>query len=122
MSKQQDDRKSVNMELLNKQANHNAGGTVRKSGGKKSKKRQCIYPFFYGGHDAEWAWIADNRGGQRTACPGLLRIRDLAFLPNQVRANLKGCFVISERSWIFADERAHLRITSISCLSKKEQR
>ncbi|OPY85437.1 MAG: Bacterial conjugation TrbI-like protein [Smithella sp. PtaU1.Bin162] len=60
-----------------------------------------------------------TEGGKGQPVPVLLRIRDLAFLPNQVRANLQGCFVISEGHGSLADERAHLRITSISCLSKK---
>lgn len=60
-----------------------------------------------------------TEGGKGEPVPVLLRIRDLAFLPNQIRANLKGCFVISEGHGSLADERAHLRITSISCLSKK---
>ena len=32
---------------------------------------------------------------------------------------MKGCFIISEGHGSLADERAHLRITNISCLSKK---
>ena len=51
--------------------------------------------------------------------PVLLRIKDLAFLPNRVRANLKGCFVIAEGHGNLADERAHLRLVTLSCLSKK---
>ena len=51
--------------------------------------------------------------------PVLLRIKDLAFLPNSVRANLKGCFVIAEGHGSLADERAHLRLVTLSCLSKK---
>ena len=51
--------------------------------------------------------------------PVLLRIKDLAFLPNRVRADLKGCFVIAEGHGNLADERAHLRLVTLSCLSKK---
>ncbi|HPL64422.1 MAG TPA: TraB/VirB10 family protein [Syntrophales bacterium] len=58
-------------------------------------------------------------GGKGEPAPVLLRVKDLAFLPNRVRANLKGCFVISEGHGSLADERAHLRITNLSCLSKK---
>ena len=43
----------------------------------------------------------------------------MAFLPNRVRANLKGCFVIAEGHGNLADERAHLRLVTLSCLSKK---
>lgn len=51
--------------------------------------------------------------------PVLLRIKNLAFLPNRVKANLKGCFVIAEGHGSLSDERAHLRLVTLSCLSKK---
>jgi len=51
--------------------------------------------------------------------PVLLRIKNLAFLPNKVRANLKGCFVIAEGHGSLSDERAHLRLVTLSCLSRK---
>jgi conjugal transfer pilus assembly protein TraB len=53
--------------------------------------------------------------------PVLLRIKDLAILPNRVKADLKGCFVIAEGHGNLADERAHLRLTNLSCLSRKGQ-
>ena len=58
-------------------------------------------------------------GGKGNPVPVLLRIKDLAFLPNRVKANLKGCFVIAEGYGDLADERAHLRLVTLSCLSKK---
>ncbi|MDQ5988245.1 MAG: hypothetical protein CSYNP_04003 [Syntrophus sp. SKADARSKE-3] len=51
--------------------------------------------------------------------PVMIRIKDLAFLPNRVRADLKGCFLIAEGTGNLADERAHLRLVNISCLSKQ---
>ncbi len=53
--------------------------------------------------------------------PVLLRIKDLAILPNKVKADLKGCFVIAEGQGNLADERAHLRLVNLSCLSRKGQ-
>jgi conjugal transfer pilus assembly protein TraB len=53
--------------------------------------------------------------------PVLLRIKDLAVLPNSVKADLKGCFVIAEGLGNLADERAHLRLVSLSCLTHKGQ-
>jgi len=91
-----------------------------KSGEKKSKKKMVYLPPSFmeatmlSGLDAP-----TMEGGKGQPVPVLLRIRDLAFLPNQVRANLKGCFVIGEGYGSLADERAHLRIINISCLSKK---
>jgi len=37
-----------------------------------------------------------NSGGKGEPLPGLIRIKNLAILPNSVKADLKGCFVIVE--------------------------
>lgn len=50
--------------------------------------------------------------------PVLIRIKNLAQLPNRVKADLKGCFAIADGVGSLADERAHLRVVSITCLSK----
>lgn len=60
-------------------------------------------------------------GGRSNPVPVLLRIKDLAILPNRVKANLKGCFVIAEGYGDLATERANLRLVTLSCLSKKGQ-
>jgi conjugal transfer pilus assembly protein TraB len=59
--------------------------------------------------------------GKGNPVPVLIRIRDLAFLPNSVKADLKGCFTIADGHGSLADERAHLRLVTLSCLSRKGQ-
>lgn len=56
--------------------------------------------------------------GLKNPIPVLLRIHDLAVLPNSVKANLKGCFVIGEATGNLADERAHVRLVTLSCVAK----
>lgn len=56
--------------------------------------------------------------GRSHPVPVLLRIKDLAVLPNRVKANLKGCFVIAEGYGDLSTERANLRLVTLSCLSK----
>lgn len=56
--------------------------------------------------------------GKANPIPVLLRIRDLAVLPNSVKADLKGCFVIGEAAGSLADERAHVRLTTLSCVAR----
>ena len=51
--------------------------------------------------------------------PLLFRINDLAVLPNRVKANLKGCFVIGEGIGRLSDERVHVRLLTLSCVDKK---
>jgi conjugal transfer pilus assembly protein TraB len=59
--------------------------------------------------------------GKGNPVPVLIRIKDLAFLPNSVKADLKGCFVIADGHGSLSDERAHLRLVNLSCLSRKGQ-
>lgn len=56
--------------------------------------------------------------GQANPVPVLMRVKDIAVLPNRVRANLKGCFVIADGTGSLADERAHLRLVSLSCIAR----
>ena len=90
---------------------------------KKAETKQTIYlpPSFMAatllsGLDAPTAESA--RGNP---VPALLRIKDLAVLPNSVKADLKGCFVIAEGLGNLADERAHMRAVSLSCLTREGQ-
>ena len=57
-------------------------------------------------------------GARGNPVPVLMRIKALSQLPNAVKANLKGCFVIAEGVGNLADERAHLRLVNLSCISK----
>jgi len=51
--------------------------------------------------------------------PLLLRIQTPAVLPNDIKANLKGCFVIAEAVGRLDKERADVRLVSLSCLSNE---
>ena len=57
--------------------------------------------------------------GRGNPVPVLLRIKAPAVLPNEVKANLKGCFIIAEGLGNLASERADLRLVSLSCIDKK---
>jgi conjugal transfer pilus assembly protein TraB len=57
--------------------------------------------------------------GEAHPVPVLLRVKAPAVLPNKVKANLKGCFVIAEGLGNLASERADLRLVSLSCIDKK---
>jgi len=56
--------------------------------------------------------------GRKEPVRVLLRLKDLAVLPNSVRSDLKGCFVIGETYGDLADERAHVRLLRLSCISR----
>jgi len=57
--------------------------------------------------------------GQNNPEPLLLRIQTPAVLPNDIKANLSGCFVIAEAVGRLDKERADVRLVSLSCLSNE---
>jgi len=61
-----------------------------------------------------------SEGARGNPSPVFIRIKELAVLPNRVKANLKGCFVIAEGHGNLATERAELRLVSLSCLDRKD--
>jgi conjugal transfer pilus assembly protein TraB len=121
ISRQQEDPQEREIGAIEIASNRNSGGDGKEKAVEKKSKKKTVYlpPSFMEATMLSGLDAPTTEGGKGEPVPVLLRIRDLAFLPNQIRANLKGCFVISEGHGSLADERAHLRITSISCLSKK---
>jgi conjugal transfer pilus assembly protein TraB len=51
--------------------------------------------------------------------PLLLRIKAPAVLPNDIKAELSGCFVVAEAVGRLDKERADVRLVSLSCLSNE---
>lgn len=86
----------------------------------KKKEPQKIYlpPSFMGATLLSGMDAPTSGEGKGSPVPVLIRIRDLAVLPNKVKANLKGCFAMAEGIGSLSDERAHIRLLSISCLAK----
>lgn len=50
--------------------------------------------------------------------PTMLRIAAPAVLPNRVKANLKGCFVIASGFGSLAEERINMRLVRLSCVAR----
>ncbi len=57
--------------------------------------------------------------GEDNPTPMLIRIKDLAILPNEVKEDLKGCFVVAEGSGNLSQERVKTRLLNLSCITKK---
>jgi conjugal transfer pilus assembly protein TraB len=57
--------------------------------------------------------------GKNNPIPMLIRVNNLAVLPNNVKSNTKGCFVVAEGYGSLADERVHARLLTISCINQK---
>ena len=64
--------------------------------------------------------LAAPTGGdaRNNPVPVIIRIKAPAVLPNRVRADLKGCFVIAHGYGSLATERINLRLVNLSCLSR----
>ena len=88
--------------------------------GKEDKKKYHIYlpPSFMEATLLSGLDAVTTSSGSKNPVPVLLRIKDLAVLPNRVKANLKGCFVLGEGKGNLATERVDVRLLTLSCLSK----
>ncbi len=67
------------------------------------------------------AYIPTAESAKGHPMPVLLRIKTPAFLPNEAKAAVKGCFIIADGKANLATERAEMTLVSISCLDKKGQ-
>jgi conjugal transfer pilus assembly protein TraB len=54
--------------------------------------------------------------------PVLIRLQDLSFLPNEVRQDWKGCFVLGEGYGELSSERAYIRLINLSCVDKQNDK
>lgn len=62
-----------------------------------------------------------TQGAQANPEPIMIRVQAPAVLPNSVRADLKGCFVIANAFGVLAKERVDARVVSLSCMSHDGQ-
>jgi len=85
---------------------------------KKDVMKVYLPPSFMEGTLLSGLDAPTSEGGKGQPAPVILRVKDLAVLPNRVKADLKGCFVIGEGHGNLADERAHIRLTTLSCVTR----
>lgn len=85
----------------------------------RSKKKSSVYlpPSFMRATLLTGIDAPTTTAGESNPVPVLLRVRDIAVLPNSIKANLKGCFVIGEGRGNLSDERVHVRLTTLSCIA-----
>ncbi len=65
------------------------------------------------------ALVSQNAQGNPE--PIIARVQAPAVLPNHVRANLQGCFVIGNATGSLAKERVEVRAVSLSCIDFEER-
>jgi len=101
--------------------NNNKAATVKKEEDKKkAETMEEVYlpPSFMAATLLSGLDAPAAAAGRANPLLVLIRINDLAVLPNRVKADLKGCFFIAHGYGDLAAERAYLQIVSLSCLAK----
>ena len=96
---------------------------VKKEEESKKKVGMKIYlpPSFMEATLLSGMYAPTTQTGKDGPMPALLRIKNLAILPNSVKSDLKGCFVMVEAHASLADERAHARLNTLSCVTRGGQ-
>lgn len=56
--------------------------------------------------------------GKGSPYPALMKIVDLARLPNQWQSDIKGCVILGEAHGELSSERANIRVNNLSCMTK----
>jgi conjugal transfer pilus assembly protein TraB len=87
---------------------------------RKEEKQQKISlpPSFMDASLLSGVLAPTGESSEGSTIPMLIRIKDLAVLPNEVKQDLKGCFVIAEGKGKLNMERVETRLVNLSCISK----
>ena len=87
----------------------------------KKKRERTVYlpPSFMSAILLTGLDAATSNNGKSNPDPILLRVQTPAVLPNDVKANLSGCFVVAEGQGRLDKERVDVRLVSLSCLTKE---
>ena len=95
--------------------------TSNTNGVEAGKKKRTVYlPPSFMEAQLLTGFDASTRGkGSHNPEPLLLRIQTPAVLPNDIKAELQGCFIIAEAVGRLDKERADVRLVSLSCLSNQ---
>ncbi|MDD2466386.1 MAG: TraB/VirB10 family protein [Desulfobulbus sp.] len=89
--------------------------------GEAKKKGRTVYlpPSFMEANLLTGFDAATSGTSKNSPEPLLLRIKTPAVLPNDIKAELSGCFVVAEAVGRLDKERADVRLVSLSCLSNE---
>jgi conjugal transfer pilus assembly protein TraB len=89
--------------------------------GEAQKKSRTVYlpPSFMEANLLTGFDAATSGTSKNSPEPLLLRIKTPAVLPNDIKAELSGCFVVAEAVGRLDKERADVRLVSLSCLSSE---
>ena len=93
--------------------------TLPKADTKKKSRTVYLPPSFMEANLLTGFDAATSGTSKNSPEPLLLRIKTPAVLPNDIKAELSGCFVVAEAVGRLDKERADVRLVSLSCLSNE---
>ncbi|MEW6291019.1 MAG: TraB/VirB10 family protein [Thermodesulfobacteriota bacterium] len=104
-------------------SNQDSSPSASKAQMDKKKENRTVYlpPSFMEAMLLTGFDASTSGDGKNNPEPLLLRIQAPAVLPNDVKANLRGCFIIAEAVGRLNKERADVRLVSLSCIGRKGQ-
>ena len=99
------------------------GETITKKGDDIEKKNTGTYmsPGFMDGMLLTGLKAETIEGASDNPEPMIIRVQAPAVLPNRVKANLKGCFVVAHGFGKLNKERIEARLVSLHCLNQDQQ-
>ncbi|MBT0667389.1 conjugal transfer protein TraB [Novosphingobium profundi] len=92
------------------------GGAGSSSSSKKDKRTIYLPPGFMKARLLTGVDALASRDATSNPEPIIARVQAPAVLPNEVKANLAGCFVIGNATGSLAKERVEIQLVSISCV------
>lgn len=94
------------------------GGKANKRADKKVNPTVYLPPSFTEASLLSGVVAPTSDVSNKKPIPMIIRIKDLAVLPNEYKEDLKGCFVIAEGQADLSQERVEARMVALSCISK----
>ncbi len=98
-----------------------AGGEGGSAAAKKKNRTIYLPPGFMKARLLTGVDALASRDATSNPEPLIARIQAPAVLPNDVKANLAGCFVIGNATGSLAKERVEVQLVSISCIDFEER-
>jgi conjugal transfer pilus assembly protein TraB len=96
------------------------GGAASGAGRKKANRTIYLPPGFMKARLLTGIDALASRDATTNPEPIMARVQAPAVLPNDVKANLSGCFVIGNATGSLAKERVEVQLVSISCIDFQE--
>jgi conjugal transfer pilus assembly protein TraB len=97
------------------------GGTAGAARSKKANRTIYLPPGFMKARLLTGIDALASRDATTNPEPIIARVQAPAVLPNDVKANLSGCFVIGNATGSLAKERVEVQLVSLSCVDFEEQ-